>query len=892
MVKTYMLYGLQGYTDLRPQQVFPANLFLYDIRQTALHDGTGGKSVRVKKRNLQRQKKSDSTTNRNVEDGGRKNHSSPIPTQSFCAYTFRDSAHNMMATESSLETSLYPVWLKTSDSDFSDTEAGQAAKNRVTQGRVRKSALSLLITVTKVCDRKLLFGYWSSLLPDGPNMFQAPTLCTSLLKDPSPHSRMLVPQSLILMLTGSRLYLSQAEKSSKSSIPFTPFSVTIGNMVRELHQSLCLALPMENSIPVITQLLKCLAALVQNTPYHRLEPGLITRVVRNVKPHLRHKDSDVQVASLTVLGSIVAVEPSTPEITDILCKSSISSRQKHCDTGLIPESEYKMCRDHDGEKCQQPGSNQDADYEDELEDGTDAFVDCISTDVNNQMSWLLEVCLRNLQPSSLKEGIRTVNAGGGAVFLPCSAPVRVECLQVLTVLARNYYTQVISSHIGQLMQLLGQTLSDGNVTICLHSGRVIEALGNSMQQCLQEQGGTTGVSLDKNLQFWQTILSGPLISLVQNAEQAALRAAGCDCLATIGTGVFEQLPRDKQILIVTLLFGCSHDEEISVRSSALRALGVCVLFPTLREDIHFIIDTSDCVIRTLHDESLLVRMKASWSLGNLSEALVLNSMADDIEDIPTELLLKLMETSIKVTRDNDKVRSSAVRAVGNFVRLITEEMMNKSNFREFNDKAITALVRNATTGNNMKVRWNACYAIGNTMRNSALYLENSAWQNTVFTTIMNLVQDVRNFKVRISAALALSIPQSRQQYGSYYITAWTALLNGLDNSQNMEDFSEYKHCDNLLDQICLTMGHLASLATRDDLTFLHDILIFHLDTLKHHLLKFHERVVPEKAGVLSAASSHATSLLQLQGLTSSQHNAATVLVSIFLQDPDLPLQYN
>lgn len=43
LVKTYMLYGLQGYTDLRPQQVFPANLFLCDIRETALHDGRGGK---------------------------------------------------------------------------------------------------------------------------------------------------------------------------------------------------------------------------------------------------------------------------------------------------------------------------------------------------------------------------------------------------------------------------------------------------------------------------------------------------------------------------------------------------------------------------------------------------------------------------------------------------------------------------------------------------------------------------------------------------------------------------------------------------------------------------------------------------------------------------------
>ena len=43
------------------------------------------------------------------------------------------------------------------------------------------------------------------------------------------------------------------------------------------------------------------------------------------------------------------------------------------------------------------------------------------------------------------------------------------------------------------------------------------------------------------------------------------------------------------------------------------------------QDIHFVIDTAKCTIRTVQDESLLVRMKAAWSLGNLSEALVLNS---------------------------------------------------------------------------------------------------------------------------------------------------------------------------------------------------------------------------------------------------------------------------
>jgi len=64
-------------------------------------------------------------------------------------------------------------------------------------------------------------------------------------------------------------------------------------MVCELHHSLCLALATENSISVITHLLKCLAALIQNTPYHRLEPGLITKLVESVQSYLNHKGNAV-----------------------------------------------------------------------------------------------------------------------------------------------------------------------------------------------------------------------------------------------------------------------------------------------------------------------------------------------------------------------------------------------------------------------------------------------------------------------------------------------------------------------------------------------------------------------------------------------------------------------
>jgi len=202
------------------------------------------------------------------------------------------------------------------------------------------------------------------------------------------------------------------------------------------------------------------------------------------------------VASLTVLGSVIAIEPGTSEITDILCKSSIISGQKDHHSVFVSESEHKIFGESAVDIEQQHDSNEESDCDDVLEDNADVHLEHTRTDVSNQMSWLLEICIRNLQHPLVTEGTR-MRVDGNAGLLPCPASVRVESLQVLTVLARNYYTLVMSSHMGQLMQLLEWTLNDGNATVSLHSGRVIEALGNSMKQCLQEGGEykTTGASM-------------------------------------------------------------------------------------------------------------------------------------------------------------------------------------------------------------------------------------------------------------------------------------------------------------------------------------------------------------------------------------------------------------
>lgn len=63
-------------------------------------------------------------------------------------------------------------------------------------------------------------------------------------------------------------------------------------------------------------------------------------------------------------------------------------------------------------------------------------------------------------------------------------------------------------------------------------------------------------------------------------------------------------------------------------------------------------------------------------------------------------------------------------------------------------------------------------------------------------------------KVRINAALALGTPH---QYGSsQFQSVWAAAMDGLENSEDEIEFSEYKHAVALKAQLCTTVMHLTT----------------------------------------------------------------------------------
>ena len=68
-----------------------------------------------------------------------------------------------------------------------------------------------------------------------------------------------------------------------------------------------------------------------------------------------------------------------------------------------------------------------------------------------------------------------------------------------------------------------------------------------------------------------------------------------------------------------------------------------------------------------------------------------------------------------------------VRALGIFLKLVTVIPAEGCETSLLLDQAISIVIKQVTTGNFMKNRWNACYAIGNIFHNAHLLKNFSHW---------------------------------------------------------------------------------------------------------------------------------------------------------------------
>ncbi|GAB6030080.1 HEAT repeat-containing protein 6 [Chamberlinius hualienensis] len=512
--------------------------------------------------------------------------------------------------------------VSSSESEFSDSEGGNAARLRSAQTRVRHSALAALFSVVKVVDRKIMFGYWSSFLPDAPS--SVGTLTSCLLKDPAPKVRCGALMVVSCMLEGSSPFLALADEKDKSKMAFTTLSSTVTSTVRELHRTLILALVAETSTLVLTQIIKSITHLIQNAPVPKLSEGFLTKIAKQLKPFLSHKDSNVKVAALTAFGAILSVYPTSPEVLDILLWRN-GSRS----TSLEHSSNL---------------SNESVKLNDE------------------NSSWLIEICLANILQSEALQPL----------------PVRLESLQVLAIVVKEHFL-VSRVYIKYLKSVVESGLANKDVSLRLHCARLLEELGRSMSQALESDNSKIQLQIEEVVSFWSSLLKTSLPGILQvpvdETNFQALAVHGCNCLSTIGGEAFASLSRNQQLFCQSVLLGLSCNDSKNIKASAIRGLGVLVLFPSLREDGAFLLDVLEKIVEAMNDANLEVRLKAAWALGNLTDVLIINQKSLDdhvIEDyqLDDSSLKQLIKAAINASKDIDRVSSNGVRALGNLMRFL------------------------------------------------------------------------------------------------------------------------------------------------------------------------------------------------------------------------------
>ncbi|KAH1002858.1 hypothetical protein HUJ04_008893 [Dendroctonus ponderosae] len=825
IVRSYMVCGIKGIEFSQPVKLTPTVLNLPQKNQKSAETTGGAKPRRRKYRFTKKKEKKVDNEVRFVVSSDRYN-----PATIRLDYNSDLGMANFSG-----------MGLTTSDSDFSDANDARRVNLGHSCSCVRQAALALFCSIIKHEDAATVFTYWSSFMPESATADKHNLLSCCLL-DPTSKGKVCALNVLLGLITRSKTYLASAESKEKTA-SFTSFSAMLGLTLIELNAKLCLSLS-DRSVGVLTHALKCLAVLAQNTPYHRMAPGLITKIVRNVKPLVSFRDHRVQVTALVVLGSLLMNEPPLPETQRAIFKLEKEPEARPERPSLPAEDEEYFAQFSSDEEEPEAGTSDDS------------------------MSWLLHKCLRNL-------GVMFDNAPAKLPVLP----VQLEALQVLSAMSRNYFETMMLMHLNYIVRALEMSLACQNEEVALHAARLIEFLGDAMGK-VGEAAGTS-----QCLTFWPTLLNCSEKRLFQS-ENPVLRAVGCDCLASISPWIWKHLPRNKQVLCIMLLFDCSKDEQGAVRSAAARALSVCTLHQSLQEDEGFIVDATLAILENFQDTHPIGRLKTSWSLGCLSDSLVLIHSAGQ-GGIPDAILLRLLRASVEGLSDrNYKVQSNVGRTLGNLLQLLDEKRLEDPQIQKVGGQAIEALVQTCgTSGTQSKARWNACYALANALQNPALFERVGAtnWQGTVFSTLGGLVVGCKNFKVRINAALALSAPRKREHYGTSFIPLWAALLQALDQSQTIEDLAEYKHRDQLVEQICLCLGHLATLLQKVDLSPLEDRLAPAADMLQMQVRRVLDRLVPEKSGDLVAATS-AISVLESNGniYSAAEQRVLACLKTVFV----------
>ncbi|XP_069168799.1 HEAT repeat-containing protein 6 isoform X1 [Procambarus clarkii] len=415
-----------------------------------------------------------------------------------------------------------------------------------------------------------------------------------------------------------------------------------------------------------------------------------------------------------------------------------------------------------------------------------------------------------------------------------------------------------------------------------------------LQQSTAEQSGqsvensaTAGGPRKQEAANWRKRESAGALDYEDHLKQMVAVAT---VLTHLSPSIFESLGEEWMSRIIATVKWLVTHHDPDHRLAGVRIMAIIVSFPGVvgnPSGVSLLLVTVETTCDLLAQRENNVnrdRLLASWALANISSVFELyidswkrQQHGPDDELLSPTLIARLLEVGIRACKDKDKIKPHGVRCVGNVTSFLRAEQVADPTLAPLVSKAIETLVFCSSTGSNMKTRWNACHALGNILSSGRLPIASMPWKSQVLTTLGSLVESFKNYKVRIQACSAICGLGSREEFGPDYYGIWRVLLHGLDNAQNIIDYQEIRHRDELINQICQGICQLSTHLTLEDAGLLCELLQLHQDMATPLLRKAYHSLPPERTGHALKAHSKVEELLSYDALTESQQQALIVL---------------
>ncbi|EGC37894.1 hypothetical protein DICPUDRAFT_149445 [Dictyostelium purpureum] len=835
--------------------------------------------------------------------------------------------------------------LTSSDSDIDE---------RYNLSKLRFLTITLLNTMVKHSP-KVFFGYWSLFLPSTPFPL-TPTVFTSMLNDPDIKIKIASANLLQTIIDGSKDFLvavnsikppspnfnstpthtstsvtyspilSRLNKNTSNNnnnnsnsnyqinspvltththSSFTTFSQNLTSILREIHNGLINILNQDPNLILPSfhqQILRCVSTLIVNCPYEKLNsPSLLINLFTSITPYVQHKDQSIQLIALICIKQLFDITPLSPkELNPILYNNSDSTSKNNNSIltiilgFLINDTSLTININNNNDLIPQPLP--------------------LPSSSNNQME-------------SIK--IESIQIFGA---------LTKHCFSIFINYAEKVYNTLFSILNKEITNHLNNSNNNANSGGSSSSSSLLIDIPLS-NYCLKtfdeitkaiHDAHKTNFEFDNNIveiQFWNLFFN--ILPSLTIDPLPQIRSSICNIFSNITSTQFDRMKKNQQMHLVSVVLGLIFDDSHIVRASACRAVGILIKIESLHDDATFLSNAASCLTKSMGDVNINVKIKACWSLANLCDHLVsLKSNETVFNDIPQQILSKVLESLLNSSFDNPKIRSNVVRALGNFARFAGKsvlynvnetstfikvlgnsnitgpiggnEELNNNNDNNINnnqeninnnddinknnnfdeniinqklppqflnsttlkkdaiilDRIVDSLLKNAqepsSSFNFVKVKWNACYALGNIFYNPEIefpdkYGSCDKWLPQIYHTLIGLMKTCKNFKTRINATASLATQtHTRLKYSSFYREVLEAVIDSLKNINSVSDTSEFQYRDNLEKQLEIALIHMVSEMKFDEITSFSDIFFNDTDIIVTSFQK-HQIILPSIA---------------------------------------------